>query len=374
MWVFVLCMLLAVPALGSYNGNYALSFDGDNDYLTIQSSYLDESLQDSWTLEAWINPTSSQQYFQLNIVGFPGRHPNLEYCGINNWQCQLGEPITQLRSVGGNWITIVGNASLITVDQWHHICGTWDNKTLSLYVDGVLDRAINPYDIGYTDARPCLDYDCEVGLQIGGYRIRNANGVFSNQYFRGMIDEVRVWKIGRSQQEIQSTMSKTISGAEPGLQYYWRFDEGFGSTVKSIAEDGYGLLGGGNLAAQPRWIESSAPITTDTPTEHTKVIIEKESSGAVLAGSLLSLFFLFGGVSVGGLLGWKAHEKRLLNQFRFPWEHERYGGHSLLRNDDNESHDRQNLLGGGDGREGLDNPLVSEHDDEEAGGSGDKGN
>jgi hypothetical protein len=29
--------------------------------------------------------------------------------------------------------------------QWHHVCGTWDNKTLNLYVDGKLDKSIDPY-------------------------------------------------------------------------------------------------------------------------------------------------------------------------------------------------------------------------------------
>lgn len=25
---------------------------------------------------------------------------------------------------------------------------------------------------GYTEARPCIDYDCDAGIQIGGYRLR----------------------------------------------------------------------------------------------------------------------------------------------------------------------------------------------------------
>lgn len=45
-----------------------------------------------------------------------------------------------------------------------------------------------------------------------------------------------------------------IRGYEPGLLYYWRFDEGGKSLVTSSASDAYGILGGGELDAEPRYI------------------------------------------------------------------------------------------------------------------------
>jgi len=148
------------------------------------------------------------------------------------------------------------------------------------------------------------------------------DGYFASQYFRGYIDEVRVWKVGRTQEEIVSTMSKTLTGAEPGLQYYWRFDEGRGTVVKSHAMDAYGLLGAGQIEAEPRFIPSTAPIAAGSPDvgERDTIVIEKNSPFAVAAGAMVAVFFMFGGVCIGFIVGWKVHEKRI--PLRFLWESE----------------------------------------------------
>ncbi len=60
------------------------------------------------------------------------RHPNMNLCGQNNFQCTPGVPIVQLRSNtsnnNGGWYPVVGNpGSAPTPDQWHLIL-------LSLYL------------------------------------------------------------------------------------------------------------------------------------------------------------------------------------------------------------------------------------------------
>jgi hypothetical protein len=44
------------------------------------------------------------------------------------------------------------------------------------------------------------------------------------EYFHGKIDEVRLWNVARSPQEIQTDMTRTLTGREPGLVAYWDFD------------------------------------------------------------------------------------------------------------------------------------------------------
>jgi len=318
--LLVLVLLLFVSSgNATYPGNYALSFDGKDDIVTVPITYQDYALSDFWTLEAWIYPTAEQSYWQLNIVGFPGRHPNMNYCGQGNFQCPPGSPLVQLRASNGNWFPIVGNATRATPDQWHHIAGTWNNATLNLYLDGILDISVNPYTLGYTEAVPCYDRDCDLGFQIGGNYFKTGNGgVFSSQYFRGYIDEVRVWTVGRSQREIRAAMNIALTGYEPALLYYWRFDDHGGSVTKSSAFDIYALLGGGYLDAHPRFIPSSAPITAPpgtipaAPGNPAPIIVEKNSAGAVTAGALIGIFCLLGGIVVGLIVGWK-YGKQLLS-------------------------------------------------------------
>jgi hypothetical protein len=56
--------------------------------------------------------------------------------------------------------------------------------------------------------------------------------------FDGKIDEVRIWNVARTQTQIQGYMNQSLSGNEPGLIGYWRFDEGTGTTVIDASGQG----------------------------------------------------------------------------------------------------------------------------------------
>jgi hypothetical protein len=52
-----------------------------------------------------------------------------------------------------------------------------------------------------------------------------------SEYFKGGIDEVRIWDYARSQTEIQDYMNKCLNGLEQGLVGYYKIEEGSGTTV-----------------------------------------------------------------------------------------------------------------------------------------------
>jgi len=326
----VVLSVLFATACATYPGNYALSFDGLDDFVTVPHSYQDDLLSDFWTLEAWFLPEVEQSAWQLNIVGFPQRHPNMNYCGQGNPQCQPGMPLVQLKSQGanGNWFPVFGTAEKASPNNWHHIAGTWDNHTLSIFLDGVLDGAIYPYQQGYSEAQTCLKsplYSCDAGLQIGGNFFRIDTGFFSGQYFRGYIDEVRVWTFARTQQEIQASMRTGLIGSEPGLLYYWRFDDYGKQITKSSAYDIYALLGGGNKDAEPKFVMSTAPLSAPPGSSGSlnsgggsssgQQVVVVHNGGAVTAGALIGVFCLLGGIAFGVFIGWKSYGKRLFASF-----------------------------------------------------------
>lgn len=49
------------------------------------------------------------------------------------------------------------------------------------------------------------------------------NGDIRN-FFEGEIDEMRVWNVARTEAQIKATMSSSLTGSEPGLVAYWRFN------------------------------------------------------------------------------------------------------------------------------------------------------
>ena len=93
--------------------------------------------------------------------------------------------------------------SVVTDNQWYHIAFTFDGTTTKLYVDGV--------EVDSSDFASGLTPH-PVPISIIGRK------------FLGKIDEVRIWNIARTQGAIQSTMSSTLVGNEPGLIAYYPMD------------------------------------------------------------------------------------------------------------------------------------------------------
>lgn len=122
-------------------------------------------------------------------------------------------------------------------------------------------------------------------------------------------------------------MNSALTGNEPGLlypamddettnnincnnfyqgRYYWRFDEGKGVLVSSSAYDAYGMLGGGDLDSEPRWILSDAPLSAPPkpPKPDTvEIDVQDTSDGSFLAaGAIVGFVFFTIGIICGLLV------------------------------------------------------------------------
>ena len=132
--------------------------------------------------------------------------------------------------------------------QWHHAAITYDQTTFRLYIDGALE-----VQSPATGQLAVTTYPLSVGRKAP----------LSNDYFKGQIDECRVWNVARTQAQIQATMNKALSGAESGLVVYWPFDEASGQTVTDFSPNhNDGTLGAdANAGADdPTRVVSAAPF------------------------------------------------------------------------------------------------------------------
>lgn len=90
-------------------------------------------------------------------------------------------------------------------NKWHYIVGTYDGRTLQLYIDGKLDIEKKLKD-------PCEDKDKwnqaapikhnDVDIMIGRLAVPEPNP-YEHAFFDGLIDEVRLYNRVLSAQEIQ---------------------------------------------------------------------------------------------------------------------------------------------------------------------------
>ena len=108
-------------------------------------------------------------------------------------------------------------AGALTVKAWHHLAMTYDGATLKVYLNGtsVASTAINKKRL-----------PGQTSLVIG-----RRQDAFN--YFKGLIDEVRIYNRALSGEEIKTNLESVAAGAAgqgklkevPGLVAHWSFDE-----------------------------------------------------------------------------------------------------------------------------------------------------
>ena len=103
---------------------------------------------------------------------------------------------------------------------WYHVAVVYDGGFIKTYINGKLN--------GEAMLDGNLQSNQEV-LTIGG------TYWLADDTTNGAIDEVRIWNIARTQAEIQSTISQSLTGSEAGLIGYWQFDS---KEDLGIGEDG----------------------------------------------------------------------------------------------------------------------------------------
>ncbi|MCK4998287.1 MAG: LamG domain-containing protein, partial [Anaerohalosphaera sp.] len=147
-------------------GSHAVDLDGD-DYLDCGNDQLFD-LKNSGTISTWIK-TDRLSYSWASIAG-KGR-----------WTWRLCRNATantaafHIDTVNG---AFAANGTLGIIDgQWHHVVGTYDDNSLSLYVDGQLDVSVPASGAITPTADP---------VWIGGRSD-------AERFWEGSIDDVRIF-------------------------------------------------------------------------------------------------------------------------------------------------------------------------------------
>lgn len=129
---------------------------------------------------------------------------------------------------------------LTNINDWFHLAVVCDGAgKVTAYVNGV-EKGSKAY--------PALA-TVSTTLTIG-------RSALVNQTLDGIIDEVRVWNVARTVQQLNATMKTRLVGNEAGLVGYWRFDDGSGTmAVDSSPKKNDAILVNG-----PTWVASGAPL------------------------------------------------------------------------------------------------------------------
>ncbi|WP_394775450.1 LamG-like jellyroll fold domain-containing protein [Flavobacterium sp.] len=217
--------------------------------LEFQGGYVElpNNMPATYTKEAWIK---INDFSPVN---------NIISGGSNVGEHAIYVPGGVLASGHNGNYNAVEDSEQLNAGTWYHVAVTYDlaTTTMILYKNGV-----------------AIDENNNVPAFTGSLVMIGAFDPGQN-LFNGAIDEVRIWNKVLTQAEIQNNMNCELSGAQPGLINYYKFNQGVEGTDNSAVDTLTDSSGNGNdgalvnfdlSASSSNWITGSIIQTGNTCT------------------------------------------------------------------------------------------------------------
>lgn len=183
-----------------------LEFDGSNDYISFAQ---DVSSATQFTYESWIYVKEHQCWERIFDFG-NGTSQNIFLSSSAFCEGYLRFAM----DIGAGQHVLDAPDAVIPTYTWTHVAVTINGDTARIYVNGSL-VATNPSFV----YNPSM-----LGATINNWIGKSA--YIADNYFKGRIDEVRLWNVARTAEEINAHMHTPLSGTETGLMVYHKFDQG----------------------------------------------------------------------------------------------------------------------------------------------------
>ena len=230
-------MLAQNPGAGT-----ALNLNGNTKYVGLNSSFGSVSLPLS--VSVWIKPNNvntDQRIFYSHMQSL-----TTPYQGF--WMHILNGDLVIVFADGqgrGSQNRRSGRSPVsLTANRWYHLTGVIHSATnMELYLNGV------PLTVTYDGTGGVIARDNSFGSIGWGFQSLAST-------IDAELDELSIWSKVLNQGEIRAMMCHKLTGNEPNLMAYYRFDNGTGTTLSNIVSGGPD----GTLVNGPSWVASSAPV------------------------------------------------------------------------------------------------------------------
>ena len=173
---------------GKFGG--ALSFPG------IADSYVSISHEDSlslsnWSITSWIKveDSGSWQGIVVKQGGAPRNYATYVNKGTGLFRSEI--------RLGNGTQKGVGGQTVVTDSQWHHVAATYDRQFMRVFVDGMLEGEAPIVDEPATNTDP---------VRIGVFNEGESPT-------KGIIDEVGLFNVALTEDDIQKIMNDGLSKA-----------------------------------------------------------------------------------------------------------------------------------------------------------------
>jgi hypothetical protein len=177
---------------GWTNGKFgkALEFDGEDDM--VDTPYVSDDQSGAFTIMAWIKPSIAIST-QIVVAGRSNGGPQLNIASE-------GVAMTGFKMDNGQFAHVRGK-TVFPEEEWTNIAGTYDGSDIRVYVNGVEEGSLKP-----TNAPGLNAYT----FQIGAFDESLHGGGYIGQFAPAGIDEVAVFNVALSEDEIKTIVAQGL--------------------------------------------------------------------------------------------------------------------------------------------------------------------
>ncbi len=216
------CNPLASVKITVANKGGTITLDGVDDALTHPS--IDAfKISNQITLESWIYPTDGQRNIQ-SVMGNSSRAHNYGYIfprTDDGWKS-----VIFYLHINGEWKKLTA-PEFNGLNQWHHVAATYDGFYMRIYVDGLLKASQEVTGVITTIPPATLN----TLVNPNQFAIGNQPGF--TEFYRGKLEEAKVWNRALNQCEIINNMNCELQPAQTGLVGYYKFNQGWASIANT---------------------------------------------------------------------------------------------------------------------------------------------
>jgi hypothetical protein len=251
------------PARAQSPFGHALALDGVSQYVAVPTAAA-SGISNTFTIEAWVNLQAYNAESRLMDFGNGPAADNI-VCALSAGT--TGQPNFSFYLLPANQSLTAPNP--LPLNAWTHVAFAYDGTNGSIFVNGALAAR------GPMLPPPSV-------TRTNNY-IGRSNWA-SDGYTQAVLDEFRIWKVARTQAQIQSLLNAPLRGNEAGLLLYYRLDSTNG-VVATNSATATGSAFNGTLVNGPTWANSGVPIvstTADSGVGSLRQVIASAPAGAFI--------------------------------------------------------------------------------------------